>query len=355
MTSNTAHALQHAWPKPTRLRPIAIIGAGGIVGDAHLPAYQKAGFPVACIYDIDAARAREMASKFSLPRTCETLAEIVATPNVVFDIAVPPEHTFDILNQLPDRCIVLMQKPMGKDLADARRIRRICREKQLVAAVNFQLRFAPMMLALRSAVGQGLLGQIVDVEVRLNIRTPWDLFPFLKKQERVEILIHSVHYLDWIRGLLGNPRGVYARSVRHPAFPDLQGTRSSIILDYGDMLRCCLTINHNYEFGPKHEAATVSVQGMNGAALVSLGLLLDYPDGKPETVEIVSKGGEWTDIPIEGRWFPDGFVGKMSNLQRFIAGEDEELISNVEDACQTMALVEACYTSSARGATPVPE
>ena len=45
----------------------------------------------------------------------------------------------------------------------------------------------------------------------------------------------------------------------------------------------------------------------------------------------------------------------MANLQRFVAGEDRELISSVDDALKTMVLVEACYESDARGATPLPE
>jgi hypothetical protein len=44
----------------------------------------------------------------------------------------------------------------------------------------------------------------------------------------------------------------------------------------------------------------------------------------------------------------------MSNLQRFAAGEDEVLLTSVEDAWHTMALVEACFRSSAAPATPVP-
>ena len=44
----------------------------------------------------------------------------------------------------------------------------------------------------------------------------------------------------------------------------------------------------------------------------------------------------------------------MSNLQRFIAGEDAALVSGIDDAFKTMAVVEACYASSAAGGTPVP-
>jgi len=40
-------------PRPKQVRPIVIIGAGGIVRAAHLPAYEKAGFPVIGLMDQD--------------------------------------------------------------------------------------------------------------------------------------------------------------------------------------------------------------------------------------------------------------------------------------------------------------
>src|SRR3546814_2374423 len=54
---------QH-WPMPSQPRPIMIIGTGGIVKDAHLPAYRKAGFTVAGLYDHDRARAEALASEW---------------------------------------------------------------------------------------------------------------------------------------------------------------------------------------------------------------------------------------------------------------------------------------------------
>ena len=187
--------------------------------DAHLPAYRKAGFEVAGIYDIDPARSRAIAERFEIERVFASLDEAFGVQDVVFDVAVPAEATSGVLESIRDSSTVLLQKPMGKDLEDARSILDLCREKSLCAAVNFQLRFSPMMLALRSAIEGGLIGQVVDLEVRLAIKTPWELFPALKNLERVEILVHSVHYLDWIRSVLGDPGGVYARTVRHPDYP----------------------------------------------------------------------------------------------------------------------------------------
>jgi len=41
---STAQSLQQAWPTPKRPIPIVMIVRAGIVNDAHLPAYRKAGF-----------------------------------------------------------------------------------------------------------------------------------------------------------------------------------------------------------------------------------------------------------------------------------------------------------------------
>ncbi len=349
--------LRQAWPRPSRPRPIVIIGAGGIVNDAHLPAYRLAGFPVAGIFDIDLSRADALAAKWGLA-VFPNLNEAAAVPDAVFDLAIPPAAHVDVLSALPKGSAALIQKPMGRDLDEATRILKLARERNLTAAVNFQLRFAPMMLALRDAIDRGLLGRLVDVEIHLNILTPWHLFPFLKGLPRVEIAVHSIHYFDFIRSLLGNPTGVHARTMGHPA-SDMAQTRTSAILDFGPMesrgqVRCTLSINHDHDFGRHFQDSTFRFEGDQGVAVVKMGILLNYPQGEPDEFWIVRKGGDWAHVPLQGGWFPHAFAGVMSNLQRFAAGKDPKLITSVEDAWHTMALVEACFASSAAPATPVP-
>jgi len=67
------------------------------------------------------------------------------------------------------------------------------------------------------------------------------------------------------------------------------------------------------------------------------------------------RAGNWQNVPLEGSWYPDAFVGTMASLMRRVNGETSELATSVDDALQTMALVEACYESSAHGATPLPQ
>jgi predicted dehydrogenase len=345
-------SLVQSWPMPAKPRPIVTFGAGSIVGDAHFPAYRKAGFPVAGLYDPDSAKAQKLADAWGV-KAFRSVEEAAAVTDAIFDLATPPSRHAEVLTALPDGAVALIQKPMGSDLSEATRILEICRAKQLKAAVNFQLRFAPMMLALKDAIAKGFLGEVVDFDAWLALATPWQLWEFLLKAPRVEITMHSIHYLDLIRQLLGDPLGVHAKTLGHPSHTVAQ-TRTSAILDYGERVRCALSINHDHKFGRKYQACEFRICGTKGAAYLKLGLNLDYPRGEPDVLEIHPKGGsEWINVKLSGEWFPDAFVGRMANVQRFASGEDAELVSSVEDAWNTMALVEAAYRSSAAPATPL--
>jgi predicted dehydrogenase len=347
--------LRDSWPRPSAPRPIVVIGAGSIVRDAHLPIYKRLGFPVAGIFDMNPKASAERAAAFAIPRVFESIDEAASMRDVVFDVAIPPNNIASVLERLPAGAAVLIQKPMGRDLADARRIVAICRERKLCAAVNFQLRFAPNMLTVKDALERGVFGDLLDVEVRINLHTPWNYWAFLKGVPRVEVLMHSIHYLDLIRSLVGEPRGVYCKGVRHPAMPDYSDTRTSIVLDYGDTIRCSLTMNHAHTFGGRYGMSQLKIEGMRGAAIAKMGVNLNYPAGEPDTLEIATEDSNgWSAIALRGSWFLEAFEGPMSNLQRFVAGEDSKLVSGVEDALRTMAVVEACYESSAHGATPIP-
>ena len=346
---------------PRRPRPIVVIGAGGIVRDAHLPAYRLAGFSVAAVHDLDFDRARRLAADFGIPTVSPALAAAVAgaPAGAVFDVAVPASALFEVLSGLPDGAPVLIQKPFGQDLAQARELLALCRRKQLRAAVNFQLRYAPAVLAARELIASGAIGELHDIEVRVTVHMPWHLWSFLERSPRVEILYHSIHYLDLIRSFAGDPEGIYAKTLRSPLAPRLHSTRTAMILDYGDRLRATVTANHGHDYGLRHQESYVKWEGTRGAIKTQLGLLMDYPRGVRDYLEVCSfapgsPAREWREEPLAGSWFPHAFIGTMAGVMRHADGEAGEPPTRVEDAARTMALVEAAYESSARGATPIP-
>lgn len=337
--------------------PIVIIGAGGIVKDAHLPAYQMAGFRVQGIFDPDIVKAESLKHQFpGLEKVYQSLSDLIVdgiSAGAVFDIAVPASKVIEILEELPDGAAVLIQKPMGETLEQAKAIQALCKQKNLVSAVNFQLRYAPYILAAKDLIQQGHLGSIYDIEIKVNVYTPWQLWDFLFELPRMEILYHSVHYLDLVRSFLGNPKKVYASTIKHPKMPDLASTRSSIILDYDEFTQARIMTNHGHEFGLKHQESYLKIEGTKGAIKIRIGLSLDYPKGMPPVMEyvILEDGKGWQELPLEGGWFPHAFMGTMADLQRFYQGEIDVLPHSTEDAFQTMKLVEAAYKSSEDGGT----
>ncbi len=340
--------------------PIYIIGAGGIVNDAHLPAYKIAGFNVQGIFDINADKATATAAKFSIPKVFTELSEMINTAGniAVFDVAVPGSQTISILQQLPDGANVLLQKPMGENLAEAQTILQLCKQKKLQAAINFQLRYAPYILAAKDFINNDKLGKLNDIEVNVNVFTPWHIWDFLTPSPRVEILYHSIHYIDLIRNLLGNPKSVYAKTTKHPSMPQLASVRSNIIMDYGEMIAANILTNHCHNYGTPKQQSYIKIEGSKGAIKINFGALIDYPRGAADSFEYVlledGKEPQWKQLNVEGSWFPHAFIGSMEQVLLAANKQIEQPDNSAADCIHTMACVEAAYKSSeAGGVVPV--
>ena len=67
-TSEDVYNLNTALPMPKNPKQIVIIVAGGIVSDAHLPAYKKSGFKVLGIFDPLKDKADKCAKDYLIPK-----------------------------------------------------------------------------------------------------------------------------------------------------------------------------------------------------------------------------------------------------------------------------------------------
>jgi predicted dehydrogenase len=343
---------------PSKNLPVFIIGAGGIVNAAHLPAYRAAGFNVQGIFDIDNNKAKFTAEKFHIPYVFKTMDELLShSPgSAVFDVAVPGSQTLSILDRLPMGSAVLLQKPMGENFDEAKKILELVRQKKILAGINFQLRYAPYILAAKAMIAQQMIGELNDIEINVNVYTPWHLWDFLAASPRLEILYHSIHYIDLIRNILGNPESVYAKTTRHPAMPQLASVRSNIIMDYGDMVRANILTNHCHIYGLPKQQSYIKIEGSQGAIKINFGALIDYPRGAADSFEYILLNGsaepKWEEKRVEGSWFPDAFIGSMAQVMLAAEGAIAVPDNSVEDCIHTMACVEAAYQSSGQGGIP---
>jgi predicted dehydrogenase len=332
---------------PDQLTPIALIGAGAIVEYAHLPAYQAVHLPIAGIYDLNVDRARDLAQRFGLERVYTDLDEALNDPTAgVLDIAVVPWAQPELVRRgLAAGKHLLCQKPFALDPQTAAELAREVDKTDCKVAVQQQLRYDEGIAAAASMVRRGWVGDVTAVTFDVDIDTDWSAWPWLVESDRLEIMYHSIHYLDAIRSILGTPRRVFAAAGQRPGQVARAETRTMSSLLYDNGIRGLLHINHENHSGDSR--ATFRIDGTEGTIRGTLGLLYDYPHGRPDTIEVRSSTvptDGWLTYPVTTRWLPDAFAGPMADLQSWIHGGDPAA-TRLEDNLQTLALVDALYRS----------
>jgi predicted dehydrogenase len=120
------------------------------------------------------------------------------------------------------------------------------------------------------------------------------------------------------------------------------------VLEFPGVL-ATISSDHNDRATPIHRAE-LRVVGSEGTILGEIGLLYDYPHGRPDRIRIARAGQDAAvDETLPGAWFPDAFIGPMSELLAAAAGGPQPS-TNGRDNLRTLALVLAAYESVERSA-----
>jgi len=328
-------------------RPIGIVGAGGIVDGQHLVAYRKAGLEVVGITDVDSDRAREVAERHGIPRVFVDLDELLADDRIgVVDIAVPVSQQPEIFRAaVAAGKNVLAQKPFTEDPATARELAALAAERGVVAAVNQQLRFDEGIAAAHRMVELGWIGELTSFTLSVNAFTDWTQWVWAKQMARLEIMVHSIHYHDVVRWFMGEPASVYAIGGRVPGQYPAGETRTQSNYRFASGSSASVYANHMNPGGDN--TAEFRVEGTAGAIRGTLGLMYDYPVGRPDTLELTSSvvpTDGWVPYPVTQRWFPDAFIGTMGSVLNAVATGSTPR-SSVADNVKTIELVAALYRS----------
>lgn len=327
--------------------PIAIVGAGGIVDGAHLPAYAKAGLEVVGITDIDIDKAADVAKRHNIPKVYSNLDELLADSRAqVIDIAVPSVAQPAIFAKVASaRRNILAQKPMAPTVAAGIAMADCVDANGIVAGVNHQLRFEEGVAAAFKMVELGWIGTVTNMAITVNLVTPWELWPWAKDFDRLEIMIHSIHYHDLLRWFLGDPHTVFCAAGRTKDQYPKGETRTITTYLFDNNVTALVHSNHVNRGGDN--IAEYRIDGDQGSIRGSLGLLYDYPNGRVDTLEVnslVLPTDGWLPYPVTTRWFPDAFIGTMGSVMSAIA-TGSEVRSSVRDNVNTLKLVDALYRS----------
>ena len=337
--------------KPENKRKIGICGAGGIVDGAHLPAYKKAGLEVVAIFDTDNAKAQDVAKRHGIPTVYKTLAELLSDANVeIVDIAVPAAAQPEIFAQVAEsKKHILAQKPFATTVAAGEAMVKQAKDAGIIAAVNQQLRFEEGVAAAHKMVELGWIGTVSNFSINVNLITPWEMWPWAKDLERLEVMLHSIHYHDLIRWFLGDAKTVFCAAGRTAGqFPKGE-TRTISTALYKNGVTSLVHANHVNRGGDNY--AEYRIDGDKGSIRGTLGLLYDYPNGRVDTLEVNSQvlpTDGWLPYPVTTRWFPDAFIGTMGSVMDAVSS-GLPLRASVADNIGTLKMVAALYKSMDSG------
>jgi predicted dehydrogenase len=343
---------------------IGCIGAGFIMADVQLLAYATAGFPVVAIASRRAEKAAEVAHRWKIATVHETPHQLIENPSVeIVDIAFPPDQQPELIRHaLKQKHVrgILAQKPLAMDFATAKALVEEAAGTDKMLSVNQNMRFDQSMRVLKQLLERNELGTPVLGTIEMRAVPHWQ--PFLASYDRLTLLNMSIHHLDVLRFLFGEPSEISTavRADPRTEFRHTDGITVSTLKFPSEVL--AVTMEDVWS-GPREEGFDSDiyikwrVEGMDGVAQGTIGWP-DYPKGSPSTLRYCSRkttNGRWVQPSWETRWFPDAFAGVMEQLQYALKTGSAPMLS-AADNLRTMALVEAAYRSvQERRAVPLVE
>ena len=161
---------------------------------------------------------------------------------------------------------VLCEKPMARNLAEARDMQRIAERVGTVSMVNNQLRFLPVRMRIRELISEGYIGEPHAASVvvhRSSLNDPHERpWGWLMEQEKAGGMLGATgaHYLDALRWWFGEVKavaGAVSTMVRQRRLPDSSAMAK---VDADDNFSVILRFA-NGALGTIHVSATAGHEG----------------------------------------------------------------------------------------------
>jgi predicted dehydrogenase len=195
----------------TKKYKAGVIGIG-FIGPAHMEAIRRQGFEVAAIAESTQEQADETAARLFVPKAYGDWKDLVNDPEIdIVHIASPNYlHYEQAKMALEVGKHVLCEKPLAMNTEESAELVRLAKEKGLVNAVNFNIRFYPLVQEACAKVQAGELGErlytihgsYLQDWLLLDTDWNWRLEPELGGDLRAVADIGS-HWMDLVTFITG--------------------------------------------------------------------------------------------------------------------------------------------------------
>lgn len=328
---------------------VGIIGAGGIAAH-HSRGYRKAGANIVMVADAQAEVAKGRAAELGCAWT-EDYRALLARPDIAaVSICTPNWLHYEVADAAIDAGkVVLCEKPMTTELAQAERLVAKVRERGAFFQVGYMKRAHPVMRRFRE-----WLPRIGEVETGLLrsfqpfpdwLWTDPNFWFTTRAKSGGGPLVHGgSHMLDLLRWCLGDVAAVDARVRMRPG-TDVDWHTSAIF----DMAGGATVLFENGWFehtnaGPKHDGWDEMFQLRGAGGVITLyPTFWDRPAATVPWLELYLEAEKSTVTYAEGP--ADYFAEEICDfIARVGAGQGPSVTA--EDGLRVDQIIDACYRAS---------
>lgn len=332
---------------PRHYRPaIALIGCGGISAH-HLAAYQRAGYRVVALCDVQEERARErQATYFPEARVYTDYRAVLQRDDIeVVDVATHPAERAAIVEAaLQAGKHVLSQKPFVLDLATGERLVELAERQGVKLAVNQNGRWAPHFAYLQQAIRQGLLGELTSATLTVHWDHSWVVGTPFDAIHDLILYDYAIHWFDIVTCFFGDqrPHRVFAATTYATGQRPRPPLLAHVLIEY-EAAQATLAFDAAVAYGRQDRTYLAGTAG----SAVSVG-----PGLAEQEVTLYTPRGSASPT-LEGTWFRNGFHGTMAELLCAIE-EDRTPSNNARDNLRSLELAFAAIASAHDGTPHVP-
>ena len=305
---------------------VLVLGGGPVVRNFHLPALEAHGWlSGALVVDrSEQSLAKLTATAPGLRVRQGDFEDVLAEPGISegFDavlIALPNSHHAQAVALAIDAGLpVLCEKPLAMTGADARQLVALSLKSGIMLSVGMVMRHLPGILALRRALAENLLGDVLSVDVEDGSPFAWDSDSggYFTKTNGGVLLNIGVHYLDLVAWLFGP-----LTATRYEDDAD-GGVEANSVFDLlAGQVPVRITVSYS-----RRLRNTIIIKGTRGE--------LVFDKTRPDGCE----------------WLVDGMRGRLTMTQPFSTNRWEETLMG----CFAEQLGVFARAVAARSSPPVP-
>ncbi len=315
---------------------VAVLGTG-FGATVHIPALKYVeGVEIVAVVSRRADRAKAAADRHGIPTASTDWRDVINDPKVdAVVVATPPYlHHQMVIAALEAGKHVLCEKPMARNLAEARDMVKLAESANVVAVINHEFRYLPIRQRVKELIDEGYVGQPHSVAMnvfRSTLADPNDRpFGWLMEQDKAGGMLgasgsHDIDSLRWWLGEIHEVAGVASTMVKRRRLPDSSGMAS---VDADDNFAFLLKFASGV-IGSVHFSATAPINAGEEVTISgSEGMIIVQGDG-----ELL--GARRRDVGLRELPIPERLNPKLPEFTHYLTRPTILLVQDWVRAIQT--------------------